>query len=223
MNILLINLSQISKPVLDVALRRNWETSAPTRIEDGVEFARQLSFQAIFVEVKGRGKDRFDPLKALTALRTKAPVIAVLSTNCSSERARAWELGAAICLTEPLNSHEIEMATRVAVRLFAKTEDNIIRLGGIEMDLAFERISASGENLKLTRKEFLLLEMLMLANGRTVTRDQILNQLYCDKECPDAKIIDVFVCKLRAKLQKAASLGDAIVTSWGVGYRMAMS
>jgi len=63
----------------------------------------------------------------------------------------------------------------------------------------------------------------MLANGRTVTRDQILNQLYCDKECPDAKIIDVFVCKLRAKLQKAASLGDAIVTSWGVGYRMAMS
>lgn len=223
MNVLLINPSQNSKPIFEIASRRNWEIAAPAEIKNGTEFARQLSFQAIFVEVRGGSEGRFDALKALTPLKTKVPVIAVLSVNCSSERARAWELGATLCLTEPLHHREVEMATRAAIRLYAKAEDDIIRLGSIEMDLARESISASGENLELTRKEFLLLEMLMLANGRTVTRDQILSQLYCDRECPDAKVIDVFICKVRAKLQEAARMRDAIVTSRGVGYRMAMS
>ena len=69
----------------------------------------------------------------------------------------------------------------------------------------------------MTGKEYLILELLILQRGTLITKAALLNHLYkCNVE-PDIKIIDVFVCKLRKKLQDAGA-EDFISTIWGQGY-----
>ncbi|MBC6440017.1 MAG: winged helix-turn-helix transcriptional regulator [Rhodospirillales bacterium] len=64
------------------------------------------------------------------------------------------------------------------------------------------RYEVDGEPVKLTGKEFGVLELLALHHGQTVTKDQFLNHLYGGMDEPDLKIIDVFVCKLRQKIAR---------------------
>ena len=69
----------------------------------------------------------------------------------------------------------------------------------------------------MTGKEFAILELLALRQGTTLNKEQFLNHLYSGMDEPELKIIDVFICKLRKKLQKATGQ-DYIGTIWGRGY-----
>lgn len=71
----------------------------------------------------------------------------------------------------------------------------------------------------LTGKEYAILELLVLRKGMVLTKDAFLNHLYGGMDEPEMKIIDVFICKLRKKLQ-AAGAGNLITTVWGRGYML---
>ena len=77
-----------------------------------------------------------------------------------------------------------------------------------------------GQKLHLTGKEYQMLELLALRKGSTLTKEMFLNQLYGDLDEPDAKIIDVFICKIRKKLINASGGRDYIETVWGRGYTL---
>ena len=78
-----------------------------------------------------------------------------------------------------------------------------------------------GQKLHLTAKEYQILALLALRTGSTLTKETFLNHLYggLDDE-PEAKIIDVFICKLRKKLANASGGQDYIETIWGRGYAL---
>ena len=77
-----------------------------------------------------------------------------------------------------------------------------------------------GQKLHFTGKEYQILELLALRKGSTLTKEIFLNQLYGDLDEPDAKIIDVFICKIRKKLINASGGQDYIETIWGRGYAL---
>jgi two-component system cell cycle response regulator CtrA len=72
----------------------------------------------------------------------------------------------------------------------------------------------------LTSKEYQILELLSLRKGSTLTKEAFLNNLYGGMDEPDAKIIDVFICKLRKKLAAASQGQNLIETVWGRGYTL---
>jgi two-component system cell cycle response regulator CtrA len=72
----------------------------------------------------------------------------------------------------------------------------------------------------LTEKEYQMLELLSLRKGMTLSKETFLNHLYGDKDEPEMKIIDVFICKLRKKLDTATDGVDYIETIWGRGYAL---
>jgi len=74
------------------------------------------------------------------------------------------------------------------------------------------------KRLRLTTKEYDILELLSLRKGTTVTKEMFLNHLYGGKDEPALKVIDVFICKLRKKLSKATGGEQYIETVWGRGY-----
>ena len=74
------------------------------------------------------------------------------------------------------------------------------------------------KRLRLTAKEYDILELLSLRKGTTVTKEMFLNHLYDGKDEPEPKIIDVFICKLRKKLANASEGRNFIETVWGRGY-----
>jgi two-component system cell cycle response regulator CtrA len=94
-------------------------------------------------------------------------------------------------------------------------------VGDLIVNLEARNVELRGQKLHLTAKEYQILALLALRTGSTLTKETFLNHLYggLDDE-PDAKIIDVFICKLRKKLANASGGQDYIETIWGRGYAL---
>jgi two-component system, cell cycle response regulator CtrA len=96
----------------------------------------------------------------------------------------------------------------------------MIQTGDLAIDLERRVVTAGGKPMRLTRKEYGILELLSLRFGVTVTKEMLLGHLYGGKNKPELKIIDVFVCHLRKKLAQATDGKHYIETVWGRGYRL---
>jgi two-component system cell cycle response regulator CtrA len=95
-----------------------------------------------------------------------------------------------------------------------------IRTGDLVVDLNTRVVTADAKPVRLTGKEYSILELLSLHKGTTVTKEMFLNHLYGGMDEPEIKIIDVFVCKLRKKLAHPAGGKHYIETVWGRGYAL---
>jgi two-component system cell cycle response regulator CtrA len=93
-----------------------------------------------------------------------------------------------------------------------------IRTGTLVVDPVTRVASVGDRPLRLTGKEYAILELLSLSKGTTLTKEMFLNHLYGGIDEPELKIIDVFVCKLRKKLALATGGKHYIETVWGRGY-----
>ena len=83
-----------------------------------------------------------------------------------------------------------------------------------------ETVDVNGQRVRLTQKEYDVLELLWTHKGVTLSKEMILNQLYGGTYEPGQKVIDVFICRIRKKLQ-AITGDDPIKTVWGRGYMLA--
>ncbi len=96
-----------------------------------------------------------------------------------------------------------------------------IETGDLRVNLDTKTVEVNGKHVHLTRKEYQMLALLSLRKGETVTKEMFLNHLYsCMEDEPELKIIDVFICKLRKKLQAARDGQHYIETVWGRGYML---
>jgi two-component system, cell cycle response regulator CtrA len=95
-----------------------------------------------------------------------------------------------------------------------------IRTGKLVLDPAIKAVTVDDRRLRLTGKEYAILELLSFRKGTTLTKEMILNHLYGGIDGPELKIIDVFVCKLRKKLAQATGGTHYIETVWGRGYML---
>ena len=95
-----------------------------------------------------------------------------------------------------------------------------IRTGDLVVDLDSHLVSVHDNPVRVTAKEYSILELLSVRQGTTVTKEMLLNRLYGGTDEPELKIIDVFVCKLRKKLAPATGGNHYIETVWGRGYML---
>jgi two-component system cell cycle response regulator CtrA len=93
-------------------------------------------------------------------------------------------------------------------------------VGDLVIDMDAKSAELHGEQIHLTNKEYIVLELLALRKGSTLTKEMFLNHLYGGMDEPEAKIIDVFICKLRKKLSHASGGLDYIETVWGRGHAL---
>ena len=95
-----------------------------------------------------------------------------------------------------------------------------IQTGELVVDLETRVVSVNDKRVRLTGKEYGILELLSLWQGTTVTKEMLLGHLYGGMDEPEMKIIDVFVCHLRKKLAQPTGSKFYIETVWGRGYRL---
>jgi two-component system cell cycle response regulator CtrA len=93
-----------------------------------------------------------------------------------------------------------------------------IQTGAIVLDRDSRTASVEGQTVRLTPKEYEILELLSVRKGTALTKEMLLDHLYGGRDEPEQKIIDVFVCKLRKKLLQATGGEHYIETLWGRGY-----
>ena len=93
-------------------------------------------------------------------------------------------------------------------------------VGRMSVDLKGRCANAGTQIIPLSKREFSILELLTMRKGKVVSKETILDHLYGGMDEPDMKIVDVFVCKLRAKIAKACNGENYIGTAWGAGYKL---
>lgn len=133
---------------------------------------------------------------------------------------RGLGLGADDYLPKPFHKDELVARIYAIVRRSKGHAQSVIGVGDLIVDLDTKSVELRGERLHLTSKEYLILELLALRKGATLAKDMFLNHLYGGMNEPEAKIIDVFICKLRKKLANASGGLDYIETVWGRGYAL---
>lgn len=119
-----------------------------------------------------------------------------------------------------LTSKEFGILEILFRRSVAGQDDAVVRTGKLSLNLSTHRVEIAGLQVHLTNKEYAILEILSLRKGVTTTKVTLLEHLYEGLDEPEAKIIDVFICKLRKKLGRLSGGDTFIETIRGHGYRL---
>lgn len=186
--------------------------------EDGIEIGKLYDYDIILLDLMLPDMDGFDVLKKLRSGKVATPVLILSGLTAPDKKVRGFLDGADDYLTKPFDKSELIARIRAIVRRSQGHAKSIIPVGQLEINLDSKTVSVKGKIVHLTGKEFAILELLALRKGTTLSKEQFLNHLYGGMDEPELKIIDVFICKLRKKLEKATNGEDYIGTIWGRGY-----
>ncbi len=186
--------------------------------EDGWELARLYDYDIIIMENRLSDKTGYDILKHLRLSGNMTPVIVISSEISISEKVKMLTQGADDYLVKPFDKNELVARMQAVVRRCHGHAGAIIKIGQMEINMTSKTVFIAGQPLKLTGKEYALLELLCLRRGMMISKEQFLNYLYGGIDTPEVKIIDVFLCRIRRKIKKLSDGKQYIHTAWGRGY-----
>jgi DNA-binding response OmpR family regulator len=189
--------------------------------EEGLHFATEIAYDAVILD---RMMPRLDGLSMLERLRergVRTPVLVLTALGELHDRIAGLDGGADDYLVKPFAFDELLARLRALLRRSRGQARNEVVLGRLRLDLAARAASVDEGPLDLTAREFALLELLALEPGRTFSRSAITEKLYDEESDLDSNVIDVFVARLRKKLDVAGLPGaDVVRTQRGAGYRL---
>ncbi len=146
-----------------------------------------------------------------------AHVLVLTGRDSLSERVRCLDLGADDALPRPFKAEELLARLRALLRRRAWPARTVIQIRDLEIDTVGHSVRRGGRTVRLTPREFALLELLARHRGRVVTRAMVWQHLYDGLEGETSNVVDVYIRYLRNKIDKGFD-PPLILTRWGEGY-----
>ncbi len=187
---------------------------------EAFDFLSSYHFQAVILDLGLPDMKGELCLKQIRAAHPELPILILSGRDELDIRLSTLEAGADDYLIKPCQSAELVARLRANIRRANGYGENILTIGALKLDLRRQMVEARGKTVNLTRKEFEVLRLLFLQKGGVVAKSTFLDHLYGGMDEPEIKIIDVFICKLRKKLETALGGDSLIETVWGRGYRV---
>lgn len=219
MRVLLIEDDRMTSRSIELMLRAGgFLVEAVTAGEDGVDLAEVYDFDLILLDLNLPDMSGLEVLRTLRRGRNGTPVLMLTGTLEIESKVKALKLGADDYLTKPFHKDELVARIQAIVRRARGHAQSVISVGDLTIDLDAKLVHVNGQRIHLTGREYQTLELLALRKGKPLTKDVFLASLYGGLDEPGAKIIDVFICKVRKKLAPFADGRHVIETVWGGGY-----
>jgi two-component system OmpR family response regulator len=184
----------------------------------GEEADRALSTSAydlVLLDISLPQIDGFEVLKRLRARRSTVPVLVMTVRDALEDRIMGLDLGADDYITKPFHLSELEARVRALIRRAHAGASSDLVHGRLRLDMAARRLYYDGQPMDLSARELAVLELLLLKAGKVVTKMQILDSLYGWEDVSSSNAVEVFVYRLRKKLEPT---GIDIRTIRGMGY-----
>jgi DNA-binding response OmpR family regulator len=182
-----------------------------------------MRLNAIVIDLAVLGPQAWDYLEKLCAALPGLGVVVCTSQSTVAQRVRGLRMGADDWLTKPCHPEEllarVEAVVRRRRRAEAREERAPISAGEVEIRADRFQAYVGEKSVDLTRREFELIELLAAAEGRVLEREEIYQRVWGYAMARGDRSVDVFVRKLRQKLEKASPEWRYIHTHFGVGYR----
>ncbi|AWI26349.1 response regulator [Flavobacterium pallidum] len=148
------------------------------------------------------------------------PIIILTVKNAEAEIVKALDNGANDYLTKPFRTQELLARIRTALRnVSLQISEPLISFGAVTVDLAARLVRKNGETIKLTATEYSLLALMIKNEGRVLTHQSILKEVWGNAYADQTQYLRVFVAQLRKKLESDPNHPKHILTESGIGYR----
>jgi two-component system, cell cycle response regulator CtrA len=218
MQILLISDDAAIKNSIKSMLDETFKVHAAQIGQAGVDLVSLQDYDLILLDLNGSNDIGLDVVKMLRASKIRVPFLVL---HDSAAYIKIIEgLSVDECILKPIQKDELLAHIRARVLSPQLKGPSRINIGDLTIDRVKQIVEVAGVSLGLTAKEYQILEMLSLRKGTVLTKEMIFSNLYLGLEGPGAKIIDVYVCKLRKKMSAASSGKSIIDTVWGRGYML---
>jgi two-component system, OmpR family, response regulator len=186
---------------------------------EGLWLATENAYGAIVLDVMLPGLDGFQLCRRLRESGRWAPVLMLTARDAVGDRVRGLDAGADDYLVKPFSLLELAARLRALARRDDRSRPVIMAEGDLKLDPAAKRAWRSGTELRLSPKEFSLLELFLRRPGHVLTRSQIIEELWDFTYDGGSNVVDQYVNYLRRKIDVPFGRHD-IETIRGMGYRL---
>jgi two-component system OmpR family response regulator len=189
---------------------------------DGVEGlwrATEEQYDVVVLDIMMPGLNGYEVLRQMRDRQVWTPVLMLTAKDGDYDQTDAFDLGADDYLTKPFSFMILRARLRALVRRGAPERPTVLTAGGLSVDPALRRVERDGVEIRLTTKEFALLEYFVRNVGTVLTKRQILQNVWDDHYEGDDNVVEVYVRYLRKKIDLPFGLAS-IETVRGSGYRI---
>jgi len=194
------------------------------RGEVGLARLRYEAPDVLVLDLMLPGLDGWSLIESARAEGIGTPIIVVSARGTEHDRVHALQIGADDYLVKPFSMKElvarVQAAARRGVRSQPEERGDAIEIEELRIDPREVQAFVDGVSAELTPTEFRLLYTLALDRGRVVTRDELLQKVWGRRETHRDRTVDVFVRRLRQKLDRLNPTHSFIHTRFGVGYKL---
>jgi two-component system KDP operon response regulator KdpE len=210
---------QIRK-LLEITLDSNdYKTIFAVNAKEGLMMAANHQPDLIILDLGLPDEDGQIVLKRLREW-FKNPIIILTVKNTEADIVRALDSGANDYLSKPFRTQELLARIRTALRnLIQRENEPIVQFGDISVDFTSRIVKKNNEILKLTTTEYNLLSILVKNEGRVLTHQYLLKEVWGNSYSDQTQYLRVFVAQLRKKIEADPNRPKFIITESGVGYR----
>lgn len=196
-------------------------------VPDGAEGLMQAStedYDVLVLDVMLPSLDGFGIVRRLRSDGDGVPILMLTARDAVADRVTGLDSGADDYLVKPFAPVELLARVRALGRRTPGrgSDDDILRVGDLELDLRTHAASRGGLRIELTAKEFTLLEALMRHPGQVMTRSQLLDRVWNYDVLTDSNVVDIYIHYIRNKIDKGFD-EKLIRTVRGVGYSLRTS
>jgi DNA-binding response OmpR family regulator len=186
---------------------------------DGLWRATENEYDAVVLDIMLPQLSGYEVLRRMRAAKIWAPVLMLTAKDGEYDVADALDLGADDYLTKPFSFVVLMARLRAMMRRAPRERPAVLTAGDLELDPARRQCTRGGTEIKLTAREFAVLDYLMRHRDDVVSRNEILEHVWDENFEGDPNIVDVYVGRLRRKVDTPFER-QAIETVRGVGYRL---
>lgn len=204
------------------------ELTASERPEKGIEYVKEHNPDLVILDLMLPGMDGFEVCKKLREIKPEQPIIMLTAKGDDFNKIVGLELGADDYMSKPFNPRELLARIKTVLRRSERNQqiigkkDNLLvsNLWDITLNLDSRLVTHKNKTIEFTVTEFELLKCLMENVGIVQSRDSLINKIKgIDFDAFD-RTVDVYISKIRQKLDDDPKKSEIIKTVWGVGYIM---
>lgn len=187
-------------------------------VEDGEEadeLLRREQYHLVVLDLMLPGIGGKEVLSRLRRRRTRTPVLVLTARSGVDDKVGLLDQGADDYLVKPFDFRELEARCRALLRRPQGMAASAVEFGNLVFDNGAKRVSVDGATVELSAREFRLLELLLANLGRVLSKDALLDQLFGLDDAVAPNAVELYVSRLRRKLERSAV---KIRTLRGLGY-----
>ena len=218
--ILLVEDEESIRGFLKINLQRsNFNVIEAASGEEGIELAKKERPKIAILDVMLPGMDGFMVCSKLRSDYPEMGIVILTAKGQDMDKIMGLEYGADDYIIKPFNPLEVVLRVKALLRRLGEDEKEKLELGPFIIDLYSQKVLKNDIEIDVTPKEYLLMKIFLENPNKAFTRDELLDLVWGENYFGDAKIIDVNIRRLRAKIEDRPSRPDYIETVWGIGYR----